>query len=74
MQITGKPVSVGVGVFFIVFGVAGAAAMLWGAKSAASPFLFVCIFGGLFMLLPAVLGIAVVYEHLHKQSRNHTTK
>jgi hypothetical protein len=28
----------------------------------------------LFMLLPAVLGIAVVCEHLHKQTRNHTAK
>lgn len=32
MKVTGKPIPVGVGVFFIVFGVIGAAAMLSGAK------------------------------------------
>lgn len=74
MKVTGKPIPVGVGVFFIVFGVIGAAAMLSGAKGAASPLLFVCIFGGLFMLIPAVLGIGIVYEHLHERRRNHSTK
>jgi hypothetical protein len=34
--------------------------------------MYVCIFGGLFLGIPAVLGIAIVYEYLHRAgaSRN----
>jgi hypothetical protein len=74
MKVTGKSVKVGLGVWLIVFAVISAAAILSGAKDAKSPLLFVGIFGGLFALIPAVLGIGIVYEHLHNRNHIHTTK
>jgi len=75
MKVTGKPVTVGLGMWLIVFAVISAAAILSGAKDAESPLLFVGIFGGLFVLIPAVLGIGIVYEHLRNRNHKiHTTK
>jgi hypothetical protein len=68
MQITGKPVPTSVGFFFIGFAVVAAVAILSGAKSAQSPLLFVSIFGGLFVGVPAALGIGVVIENRRKQN------
>jgi len=68
MKVTGKPVPTSVGFFFIGFAVFAAVAILPGAKSAQSPFLFVCIFGGLFVGIPAALGIAVVLENRRKRT------
>jgi cytochrome bd-type quinol oxidase subunit 1 len=70
MKVAGKPVSVGVGVFFIAFALIGAAIILSNAKAASSPLLFVCVFGGLFAVIPAVLGLGIVYEHLRKANHN----
>ena len=73
MNITGKPVSVGVGVGFIGFALICAILILPGAKGSQAPLLYIFIFGGLFVIVPALLGIAVVYEHLHNRSRGRTT-
>ena len=66
MKVTGKPIPTSVGLFFIGFAVLAAAMILRGAKGAQSPLLYVCIFGGLFIGIPAVLGIAVVLENRRK--------
>lgn len=70
MQVTGKPVATSVGVFFIAFAVLAAVLLLPGAKESRSPLLYMCILGGLFVGVPAILGIAVVHENLHKKSRS----
>jgi len=68
MKVTGKPVPTSVGFFFIGFAVVAAIAILPGAKGAQSPFLFICIFGGLFVGIPAALGIGVVLENRRKRT------
>jgi hypothetical protein len=73
MKVTGKPVAAGVGVSFICLALIGAILILLGAKESQSPLLYICIFGGLFVAIPAVLGIAVVHEHLHSRNRGQTT-
>ena len=74
MKVTGKPVRPSVGVFFIGFALINAMLILRDMKGAASPILYICIFGGLFVGIPAVLGIAIVHEHLRDQTRNHFTR
>ena len=68
VKVSGKPVATSVGVFFIAFAVVLAAVLLPGAKDSRSPFLYVCILGGLFVGIPAILGIAVVRENLRNKS------
>ena len=68
MKVTRKPVRTSVGFFFIGFAVVAAVAILSGAKGAQSPFLFVCILGGLFVGIPAALGIGVVLENRRKRT------
>lgn len=67
MKVTGKPVPTSVGIFFIGFALVAAVAVLSVAKGAQSPRLFVSIFGGLFVGVPAALGIGVVIENRGKQ-------
>ena len=67
MKVTGKPVRTSVGLFFIAFAVIAAIFVLPGAKGARSPFLYICIAGGLFVGIPAALGIAVVLENRGKR-------
>lgn len=74
MQVAGKPVATSVGVFFIAFAVLGAVVLMPGVKESQSPLLYVCILGGLFVGVPAILGIAVVHENLHKKSRGQATR
>ncbi len=64
MKVSGKPLFTSVGVFFITFAVVCAGFLLSGLKQSRSPYLYVCIFGGLFVGIPAILGIAVVRENL----------
>jgi hypothetical protein len=71
MKVGGKPVPTGVGVFFIAFGVLCAVLLPPRATESHSPFLYVCIFGGLFVGVPAILGVAVVRENLRNKSRGH---
>ena len=74
MRVTGKPVATSVGVFFIAFAVICAVLLMPGAKESQSPLLYVCTLGGLFVGVPAILGIAVVHENLHKKSRGQATR
>jgi len=53
----------GVGVFFIAFAVVAAAAIIGGAKDAQSPVLFMCLFGGIFSIVPGALGIGIIVNH-----------
>jgi hypothetical protein len=69
MKVNGKPIPTSVGVFFIVFAVVLGVLLVPGAKESRSPFLYLCILGGLFVGVPIILGISVVRENL--QSRNH---
>jgi hypothetical protein len=73
MRVGGKP-TLGVGVFFIGFALAGAVLSLPGAGGSKSPLLYICIVGGLFVCIPAILGIAIVYEYLHDRSRGQSAK
>jgi len=67
MMVGGKPFPTSLGVFFIGLALLAAVAVLSGAKEAQSPSLFVCIFGGLFVGIPAALGIGVVLENRRKR-------
>ena len=68
MTVTGKPVPTSVGIFFIGFALLAAALIFRGANGGQSPILFVCIFGGLFVGIPAALGIGVVVENRRKRT------
>jgi hypothetical protein len=69
MKVTGKPVPTSIGIWFIVFALVDAVAIVSGAKGTQSPLLFICIFGGLFVGIPAALGIGVVLENREKRTR-----
>jgi hypothetical protein len=68
MKVTGKPVPTGVGIFFIGFALLAAVFIFPGAKGAQSPILYLCTFGGLFVGIPAALGINVVVENRRKRA------
>lgn len=68
MKVTGKPVPTSVGIFCIGLALLAAALILLAAKGAQSPILYVCIFGGLFVGIPAALGIGVVVENRRKRT------
>ncbi len=72
MKVTGKPVATSVGVFFIALALIMAALVLPSAKGSHAPFLYVCIFGGLFVGIPAALGIGIVFENLRNHNRVRT--
>jgi hypothetical protein len=74
MKVTGKPVRASVGVWFVGFALIMAILLLPGAKNSASPVLYVCIFGGLFVGVPAVLGVGVLYHNLHTGRHSHNAK
>lgn len=74
MKVTGKPIRPSVGVCFIGLALINAIFILRGVNGAASPIFYICIFGGLFVGIPAVLGIAIVHEHLHDQNRDRFTR
>jgi hypothetical protein len=67
MKVTGKSVRTSVGIFFIGFALLAAVVILPGAKGTKSPILYVCIFGGLFVGVPAALGIGIVIENRRKR-------
>lgn len=68
MRVTGKPVRTSVGLFFIAFALINAGVFLPGARGSQSPLLYVFIVGGLFVGVPAALGIGVVLENLRKRN------
>jgi hypothetical protein len=63
MRVTGKFFPTSVGLCFIAFALIVAVLLLPGAKGSQSPFLYVCILGGLFVGIPTALGIGVVVEN-----------
>ncbi len=67
MRVTGKPVRRSVGLCFIALALIAAVLVLQGAKESHASLLYVCIFGGLFVGIPAVLGIGVVLENRRKR-------
>ena len=67
MRVTEKPVPTSLGIFFIGFAILGAALIFPGAKGSQSPILYVCTLGGLFVGIPAALGIGVVLENRRKK-------
>jgi hypothetical protein len=54
-------------VFFIAFALIAAVLLLPGAKGSQAPLRYVCILGGLFVGIPAALGIGVVVANLRKR-------
>jgi hypothetical protein len=67
VKVTGEPIPTSVGLFFIAFAIILAAVLVPGAKESRSPFLYLCVIGGLFVGVPAVLGVAVVHENLRNK-------
>jgi hypothetical protein len=67
MKVRGKPVPTSVGVFFIGLALVAAALVLPDAKGAQSPVLYICIFGGLSVGIPAALGIGILLENRRKR-------
>ena len=53
----------GVGVFFVAFAITGAILLLPGATKSSSSVLYVLIFGGLFVGVPATLGLGVFWHN-----------
>jgi hypothetical protein len=71
MKVTGgRPFPASLGTWFIGFALISALLILPGAKESKAPLLYLFIFGGLFVGIPAILGIGTVYEHLRE--RNHS--
>jgi hypothetical protein len=66
MKVSGKPIPMSVGLYSIALALINAAVILPGAKESQSPILYVCIIGGLFVGIPAALGIGVVLENRGK--------
>jgi predicted membrane-bound mannosyltransferase len=64
MKISGKPLPTSVGVGFVALALVTAILALPDANSSQSPWLYVCIIGGLFVGLPATLGIGVIVENI----------
>jgi hypothetical protein len=55
------------GIFFAAFAILMGFLLLPGAKEARSPFLYVIIFGGIFVAMPAVIGIALISGRLGRR-------
>ena len=66
MRVTGKPVRTSVGLCFIALALIAAGLVLPGAKESQEPLPYVCIFGGLFIGIPAALGIGIVLNNRRK--------
>ena len=64
---SGKPTRTSVGLGFIAIALLAAVGFLPDAKKAPEPILYVCVVGGLFVVVPAVLGIGVVLENRRKR-------
>jgi hypothetical protein len=69
MKVSGKPVQTSVGVFFLLFALVLGILLLPDARHSQSPLFYVIIPGGLFVAIPAILGIAVILENLRKGRR-----
>jgi hypothetical protein len=70
MKVTGgKPFSMSLGICFIALALIAAVFILPSAKESHAPLLYVGIFGGLGVGIPAILGVAIVREN--RRSRKH---
>jgi hypothetical protein len=52
-----------VGVFFVGFAILTGFFIVSNADGTQSPLLFICLFGGIFSLVPGALGIGVIVNH-----------
>lgn len=68
MRVTGKPIRTSVGISFIALAFVIAVLILPGAKESQSPLLYICILGGLFVGIPAAMGIGIVLENRRKRN------
>jgi hypothetical protein len=60
-----------VGLFFVVFAITGAILLLPGAAQSSSAVLYIIIFGGLFVGVPATLGLGVILAQLKLRKNQH---
>lgn len=67
MKVTGKPFPTSLGVFWIGIALFDAVAFLPGATSSQSPVFYLCIVGGLFVGIPAAMGIGIILENRRKR-------
>ncbi len=58
------PDKLSLGVFFVGFAALTAVFVLPGAKESASAVLYILIFGGLYVGVPAALGIGIIIQQL----------
>lgn len=55
------------GIFFVAFAVLMGIVFLPGAKEAHSPILYVLIIGGIFVAIPALVGVAIILGRLGRR-------
>jgi hypothetical protein len=63
-----------VGVFFVALAITAAILLLPGAAKSASAVLYILIFGGLFVGVPATLGLGVILAQLKLRKKQHRRK
>lgn len=69
MKVSEKPVRTSVGVFFVAFALVNAILLLPDAHKSQSPVLYLFVLGGLFVGVPAALGIGIIIEKLRVRKR-----
>jgi len=60
-----------VGVFFVAFAITAAILLLPGPAKSSSAVLYILIFGGLFVGVPATLGLGVILAQLKLRKNQH---
>ncbi len=63
MKVTGKPIRTSVGIYFLLFAIIAGIVALPDARHSQSPLLYVIVLGGLFVAIPATIGIAIILEN-----------
>ena len=66
---SGRRFGLDLGLFAIGLSLLTAGMVLPGAKDAASPTLYLICFGGLFVGIPAALGVGIVFEYLRDRNK-----
>jgi hypothetical protein len=66
-----RPLNPQVGLCFVAYALIVAAVLLPEARRAASPVLYVCIIGGIFVGVPAALGVGIVATYLRSPKQRH---
>ena len=67
-----RPVKLQVGVFSLGYALLAAILALPGAQDAASPVLYVLIIGGIFVCVPATVGVGLVSSYLRDRKKGHS--